>query len=156
MTGRSGIWKLVLGLIEQRPLLGWGWTGHWMPGVKPFEGLVVIGQVPYYQAHNAYLDVAMQLGFIGAALFATVLVFSFIKLWRLAVRHTVALYLWPVLVFVGLCVWSLTESRMLIEIGWVLFILFAVKVNQPEEMLEPRGRSLKRERMLKRARKNSS
>jgi hypothetical protein len=38
----------------------------------------------------------------------------------------------------------------------VLFILFAVKVNQPEEMLEPRGRSLKRERMLKRARKNSS
>jgi hypothetical protein len=98
----------------------------------------------------------MQLGFIGAALFATVLVFSFIKLWRLAVRHTVALYLWPVLVFVGLCVWSLTESRMLIEIGWVLFILFAVKVNQPEELLEPRGRSLKRERMLKRPRKSSN
>ncbi|MEY4437512.1 MAG: hypothetical protein RL100_976, partial [Actinomycetota bacterium] len=70
-----------------------------------------------------------------------------IKLWRLAVRHTVALYLWPVLVFVGLVVWSLTESRMLIEIGWVLLSLFAIKVNEPEEKLEPRGRSSKRLRI---------
>jgi hypothetical protein len=37
---------------------------------------------------------------------------------------------------------------MLIEIGWVLLSLFVVKVNQPEEMLEPRGRSTKRVRLL--------
>lgn len=148
MTGRSGIWKLVLGLIEQRPFAGWGWTGHWMPGVKPYEGLVVINNVPYYQAHNAYLDVAMQLGFIGAIIFAFLLLITFIKLWRLAVRHTVALYLWPILVFMGLLVWSLTESRMLIEIGWLLLILFAVKVNEPAEMLEPIGRTPKRARIL--------
>jgi exopolysaccharide production protein ExoQ len=148
MTGRSGIWKLVLGLVEQRPVAGWGWTGHWMPGVEPFEGLVVIGKVPYYQAHNAYLDVAMQLGLIGAILFALLLLITFVKLWRLAVRHTVALYLWPILVFMGLLVWSLTESRMLIEIGWTLLMLFAIKVNEPEEMLEPRGRSPKRARIF--------
>jgi O-antigen ligase len=148
MTGRSGIWKLVLGLFEQRPFAGWGWTGHWMPGVKPFEGLVVIKNVPYYQAHNAYLDVAMQLGVVGAFLFAILLFITFVKLWRLAVRHTVALYLWPILTFMGLAVWSLTESRMLIEIGWVLLILLAVKVHEPEEMLEPRGRSPKRARIF--------
>jgi hypothetical protein len=90
----------------------------------------------------------MQLGFIGAALFAIMLLITFVKLWRLAVRHTVALYLWPILVFMGLAVWSLTESRMLIEIGWVLLIVFVVKVNQPEEMLEPRGRSPKWARMF--------
>lgn len=148
MTGRSGIWKLVLGLIEQRPVLGWGWTSHWMPGVKPYEGLVVINHVPYYQAHNAYLDVVLQLGFVGAALFGILFLTAFIKLWRLAVRHTVALYLWPILVFMGLAVWSLTESRILIEIGWVLLSLFVIKVNEPEEMLEPRGRSPKRVRLL--------
>jgi len=155
MTGRSGIWKLVLGLIGQRPFAGWGWTGHWMPGVEPFEGLVVIGKVPYYQAHNAYLDIAMQLGFIGAALFAIMLLITFVKLWRLAVRHTVALYLWPILVFMGLAVWSLTESRMLIEIGWVLLMVFVIKVNQPEEMLEPKGRSPKWARMLNFRRKTN-
>ncbi|MFM1984489.1 MAG: hypothetical protein RL723_924 [Actinomycetota bacterium] len=148
MTGRSGIWKLVLGLVEQRPFAGWGWTGHWMPGVEPFEGLVVIGKVPYYQAHNAYLDVTMQLGAVGAILFAMLLLVTFVKLWRLAVRHTVALYLWPVLIFMGLLVWSLTESRMLIEIGWLLLMIFAIKVNEPQEMLEPIGRSPKRARIF--------
>ena len=148
MTGRSGIWKLVLGLIEQRPIAGWGWTGHWMPGVKPYDGLVVIRNVPYYQAHNAYLDVTLQLGIIGAILFAIMLLVTFVKLWRLAVRHTVSLYLWPILIFMGLLVWSLTESRMLIEIGWTLLMVFAIKVNEPDEMLEPRGRTPKRVRIF--------
>ncbi|MFM6966766.1 MAG: O-antigen ligase family protein [Rhodoluna sp.] len=148
MTGRSGIWKIVLKMIGEHPWTGWGWISNWVPGVKPFEGLVVIDRVPYYQAHNAYLDVWMQIGLIGLLLLMTVIVLTFVKAWRLAVRHTSALYLWPVLTFVGLLVWSATESRMLIEIGWVLLALFAVKVWEPEETLEPRGRSPKRVRLL--------
>lgn len=150
MTGRSGIWKKVLELIEDRPVQGWGWISHWIPGVEPYEGLVVIGKVPYYQAHNAYLDMTLQLGAIGALLFLVMLAIAFVKLWRLAVRHTSALYLWPILFFVGLAVWSLTESRMLIENGWMLLTLFAIKVNDPLETLEPRGNSPKRVRLLSR------
>ena len=148
MTGRSGIWKLVFKLITERSTLGWGWISHWVPGVKPYEGLVVIKGVPYYQAHNAYLDVWLQLGFVGLAIFLTVLVVTFVKLWRLAVRHTSVLYLWPILVFVGLLAQNLTESRMLIEIGWAMLAMFAVKANEPNEALEPKGRSPKRARLL--------
>ena len=148
MTGRSGIWKIVLKMIGQHPWTGLGWISNWVPGVKPFEGLVVIDRVPYYQAHNAYLDVWMQIGLVGLLLLLTLIVITFVKAWRLAVRHTSALYLWPVLSFVGLLVWSATESRMLIEIGWVLLVLFAVKVWEPEESLEPRGSSPKRVRLL--------
>jgi len=148
MTGRSGIWKIVLKLIGERPWAGWGWISNWVPGVKPFEGLVVIDRVPYYQAHNAYLDTWMQTGIVGLLLLLTVIVMTFVKAWRLAVRHTSALYLWPVLSLLGLLVWSATESRMLIEIGWVLLVLFAVKVWEPEETLEPRGNSPKRARLL--------
>lgn len=150
MTGRSGIWKKVLELIEDRPILGWGWISHWIPGVEPYEGLVVIGKVPYYQAHNAYLDMTLQLGVVGALLFLILLAIAFVKLWRLAVRHTSALYLWPILFFVGLAVWNLTESRMLIENGWMMLTLFAIKVNDPAELLEPRGNSPKRVRLLSR------
>jgi O-antigen ligase len=123
--------------------------------VEPYEGLVVIDRVPYYQAHNAYLDVWMQIGAIGLALFMILIAMTFVKAWRLAVRHTSALYLWPVLTFVGLLVWSATESRMLIEIGWVLLVLFAVKVWEPEETLEPKGRSPKRARLLARGPRGS-
>ena len=148
MTGRSGIWKLVLQLIAEKPTLGWGWISHWVPGVKPYDGLVVIKGVPYFQAHNAYLDVWLQLGFIGLAIFLTLLTVTFIKLWRLAVRHTSVLYLWPILAFVGLLAQNLTESRMLIEMGWAFLALFAVKANEPSEALEPKGRSPKRARLL--------
>jgi len=150
MTGRSGIWKKVLELISERPLQGWGWISHWVPGVEPYEGLVVIKNVPYYQAHNAYLDVAMQLGLIGAAIFAVFLLITFVKLWRLAVRHTNSLYLWPILTFMGLAVWSLTESRLLIESGWLILAMFAIKVFDPEDNLESRGRTPKRVRLLSR------
>lgn len=148
MTGRTGIWKSVLGLIEQRPIIGWGWISHWVPGVEPFEGLALINNVPYYQAHNAFLDIWLQLGLIGLLLFGIVLLFTFIPLWRLAVRHTSALYLWPILLMIGLVVQNLAESRMLIEIGWVLMMMLVIKVTEPDEKLEPRGRSPKRARFF--------
>jgi O-antigen ligase len=147
MTGRLDIWKAVLGLIGQRPLQGWGWISYWMPGVKPYEGLIVRDNVTYYQAHNSYLDVWLQLGVVGFILFAAMLVLTFIKVWRLAVRHTSALYLWPVLIFVALLAQNLTESRMIVELGWVLVLIFAIKVNEPAELLEPRGDAPKRLRM---------
>jgi exopolysaccharide production protein ExoQ len=144
MTGRLDIWKAVIGLIGQRPLQGWGWISYWMPGVKPYEGLIVRDNVTYYQAHNSYLDMWLQLGFIGFVLFVAMLTFTFIKIWRLGVRHTSPLYLWPLLVFVALLIQNLTESRMIVELGWVLVLIFAIKVNEPAELLEPRGQLPKR------------
>jgi exopolysaccharide production protein ExoQ len=148
MTGRSKIWKLVLGLIEQRPIQGWGWISYWMPGVKPFAGLVVINKVPYYQAHNAFLDMWLQLGLIGLLLLVALAVLTFVKLWRLGVRHTNPLYLWPMLVFFALLAQNLTESRMLLEIGWTLLVLLSVKANDPDDFLEPRGKTPKIARLL--------
>jgi len=148
MTGRTMIWRKVLGLIPERPLQGFGWLSYWLPGIKPYEGLVVINHVPYYQAHNAFLDMWLQSGIFALIAFITVIVITFIKLWQLAVRHTSALYLWPILVFMGIIVQNFTESRMLLEFGWVLFMLFAIKVNEPNELLEPLGTSPKRVRLL--------
>lgn len=147
MTGRTKIWKIVLNLIDQRPLQGWGWTSYWVPWVEPYQGLVVINHVPYFQAHNAFLDVWLQLGIVGLGLFLLLLATTFVRLWRLAVRHTSPLYLWPILVFVGIVTQNLTESRILVEIGWVMLVLFAIKVRDPDESLEPRGRSPKRVRI---------
>lgn len=148
MTGRSDIWKAVMGLISQRPLQGWGWISYWMPGVKPYEGLIVRDNVTYYQAHDSYLDVWLQLGFFGFLIFGAMLCFMFIKLWRLAARHTSPLYLWPLLIFVALLVQNVTESRMIVELGWVLVVTFAVKVNEPAELLEEKGTTPKLGRFL--------
>jgi O-antigen ligase len=157
MTGRTMIWKKVLGLIWDRPFQGYGWLSYWMPGVEPYEGLVVINKVSYYQAHNAFLDMWLQGGILALIIFVVMLFITFVKLWQLAVRHTSSLYLWPILVFIGLIVQNFTESRLLSELGWVLLTLFVIKVREPAEMLEPLGRSPKRVRLLYRGlRRNQS
>jgi O-antigen ligase len=147
MTGRSDIWKAVMGLVVQRPIQGWGWISYWMPGVAPYEGLIVRDNVTYYQAHNSYLDVWLQLGIFGLLLLLGLVAFTFVKLWRLAVRHTSPLYLWPIFIYVAILLQNLTESRLIVELGWVLLVIFATKVNEPAESLEPRGKTPKRLRL---------
>lgn len=147
MTHRSEIWRRVLSLISQRPLEGWGFTGVWVPGVKPYEGLVVINGESYYQAHNAYLDMWLQLGAVGLVLFIVLLTRTFVKTWRLGVHHTNVLYLWPLLVLITQLVRGVTESRLLVQSSMMMLILFAVKSHDPEELLEPNKHTTKRDRL---------
>ncbi|HEV7623412.1 MAG TPA: O-antigen ligase family protein, partial [Amnibacterium sp.] len=72
LTGRLEIWRIVGTLVAERPVLGWGWIGYWAPWVSPFNRLVVRGGVQYLQAHNAYLDIAFQVGIPGLLAFVVV------------------------------------------------------------------------------------
>jgi O-antigen ligase len=148
-TGRFSIWEKVWGLITEKPLEGWGWIGYWIPGVEPFEGLVEINGVPMYQAHNAYLDIWMQLGILGLVLLVWLMIAVFARLWAVAVRHTNPLYLYPLFVFLVIASQSLSESRLLIEAGWVFLVLLATKSREPFAELEPLGRTPKRLRLLR-------
>lgn len=142
-SGRFDIWQTVFGLVIEKPIEGWGWIGYWIPGIEPWEGLVVINGVPMYQAHNALLDVWVQLGVVGVAAMIWLLIQSFVRLWRIAVRHTSPLYLYPLFIFLVITAQSLTESRLLIEISWVLLVLVSVKSREGFSDLEPMGTSTK-------------
>lgn len=148
-SGRFTIWGKVWMLITERPLEGWGWISFWLPGLEPFEGLVVIGKVPQYHAHNAFLDVWMQLGIVGLVLFVIVLATTFYRLWKIAVLHTNPLYLWPLFAFMVIATQSLTESRLLVEGGWVLLVLLAAKSREPFDLLEPIGTTTKLKKLLR-------
>ena len=136
MTHRSSIWRKVFALISERPLEGWGFSGVWDPNTKPFENLIVINGTNYYQAHNTYLDLWLQLGLVGLGLFLILIVRTFIKTWRLGVHHSNVLYLWPLLLLITQLVRGITESRLLIQSAMFMLILFAVKSYDPEELLE--------------------
>lgn len=148
-TGRFLIWEQVWGLITEKPLEGWGWIGYWIPGTEPYEGLVEINGVPMYQAHNAYLDIWMQLGVLGLIIMLWLMISVFARLWAVAVRHTNPLYLYPLFTFLVIAAQSLTESRLLIEAGWVLLVLLATKSREPFAELEPLGRTPKRLKLLR-------
>jgi O-antigen ligase len=147
LTGRLDIWNAVIGLALERPWFGWGWIGYWQPWVEPFDGLAVRNGVEYLQAHNAWLDVWMQLGIVGLVAFASIAVGALWRSWFLAVDrprddaglplpHSAAALV-PLLLLVALLGQSLAESRILIEGGWLLLIAIAWSTKQRQWAAEP-------------------
>ncbi|AYG04286.1 O-antigen ligase family protein [Gryllotalpicola protaetiae] len=143
LTGRTDIWNAVIPLAQQHPVFGWGWLGYWVPWAKPFDGLAVRHGVQYLQAHNAWLDVWLQLGIVGVVVFALLAVTTLGRAWFMAVdrpmldasgRHPfTAVTLLPLLVFAAQLVQSLAESRLLLESGWALLVVWSVttKASRP-------------------------
>lgn len=131
LTNRLGIWETVIDLAAQRPAAGWGWVGYWAPWVDPYRDLITVRGVHYYQAHNAWLDVYLQLGIIGLVVFGALVVSTLGRGWSraldLAHGRGKAIGLFPLLGTVLLVMHSLAESRLLIEIGFALLVVFAIR-----------------------------
>ncbi|KAM9866002.1 hypothetical protein ACIFOC_00911 [Leucobacter aridicollis] len=137
LTGRVDTWEGVIALAQQRPWFGWGWISYWAPWVEPYKSLDVQGGIPVMSAHNAWLDVWLQLGIVGLLLFVPLVALTLWRVWFRAVDQPRRGYgpplpyatsaLWPFLLMVALVVQSFAESRILIESGWLLLIMLAAK-----------------------------
>jgi len=70
-TGRTEIWTILSEHIGRRPWLGSGYAAYWtagpMAGTESFEFMYRIGDFYPGSAHNGYLDVANDLGWLGLA-----------------------------------------------------------------------------------------
>ncbi|WP_166986770.1 O-antigen ligase family protein [Canibacter zhoujuaniae] len=144
LTGRLEIWSKVTALAAEHPWFGWGWVSYWTPWVEPFKSLDQKAGLPVMHAHNAWLDVWLQLGYVGLAVFTVLVLITLQRVWCRAIDQprrgvgaplpyaTSALF--PLLVFVALLTQSLAESRLLVEGGWVLLVLLAVKCRLDYEL----------------------
>jgi exopolysaccharide production protein ExoQ len=147
LTGRFDIWNSVISLASQKPVFGWGWVSYWAPWVEPFNGLAVRKGVTYLQAHNAWLDVWLQLGILGVIVFAALVLSTLWRSWFFAVDRPrtgvvddapySASALLPLLLVAALLAQSLAESRLLIEYGWVLIVVLAVFTKRTQAEAPP-------------------
>jgi exopolysaccharide production protein ExoQ len=146
LTGRTSIWHEVIVLASQRPVVGWGWISYWVPGLYPFDNPAFkLGGIQYLQAHDAWLDLWLQLGIIGVIVFAALAISTLVRSWVLAVdRPQIGVdapvrfdpsTLLPVLVMVALLAQSFAESRLLIEYGLLLLALVAIKTKRPDPVV---------------------
>lgn len=137
LTGRAETWDAVWQHIVERPVFGWGWVSYWPVWVEPFDGLDTQAGLPVPSAHNAWIDVWFQLGIVGLVIFSVFVLLTTGRAWFRAVDaprrgpgpplpHATSA-LWPWLVIVALLVQSITESRMLIEGGWLLLVVLSAK-----------------------------
>jgi len=123
---RLALWNQILDLIALNSLEGWGWLGYWHAEISPFQAFTAIERVPY-SGLNAYLDVWFQLGLVGLVVFVGLVGLAFVRSWLLAGQKRSIVYAWPALVLLVLLTSGLFESSLLVEYGWLTFVVCCVK-----------------------------
>lgn len=127
LTYRLGVWRQTWELISIRPLQGWGWIGTWQEEIAPFQLFSATSARQETSASNAFLDVWFQLGLVGLVIFIGLVSLAFVRSWLLASYQRSIVFAWPALVLVAVLVTALGESSMLVEFGWLTFVVCAVK-----------------------------
>jgi exopolysaccharide production protein ExoQ len=105
LTGRIPLWNfLISNYLDQRPLFGFGFQGFWSP-----EHIIRVSASQDWlimHAHSGYLNLLLDLGYVGVALFVSVLL--------LAIRRSYAYFrstqdvTW--LFMTSLVVWAVVAS----------------------------------------------
>ncbi|MDD4169646.1 MAG: O-antigen ligase [Desulfotomaculaceae bacterium] len=131
LSGRTQLWQLVWDMIQQRPWLGYGYSAFWLNWTGP-SGYIwsVIGWNPP-DAHNFYLDMWLQLGLVGLAIFAVSLFSNLFKaLAMIARRKNGFAGMFLLLLLAGMIMYGITDSSILIQnsIYWILYVVISLQL----------------------------
>lgn len=125
LTGRTQIWAAVL---AQRinPVLGTGFESFWMG--NRLQSVWSLSQVGIEEAHNGYLELYLNLGWVGLTLLAVLIVSGYRHALSLFHRDPVAGRLRVAFLTAGI-IYSCTEAgfRMMSPV-WIGFLLAIVAV----------------------------
>lgn len=134
LTGRTFIWEGVDAAVSLRPLLGYGYSAFWIAGTAGVRAIWEAIQWETPTAHSGYLEVLLQVGWVGAGVLLLVLLTT---LWRIGlalargVRRRAG---WMILYIGVLAVLSYSESALLgpdlQTVFWMLGFL-AIAVGLP-------------------------
>ncbi len=126
LTGRTGIWDIVIEKISARPWFGYGYKSFWlgMEGESADVWYVTFFLAPH--AHNGYLDLMLDLGLVGFSLFAISLTGTIGRaiVW-LRQQSQPMVGIGPLLFLTYLLLYNITESSLILEpntLFWLLYV----------------------------------
>jgi exopolysaccharide production protein ExoQ len=122
LTGRTELWEAVLGSIGQRAGLGYGYGAFWHTAAESESLFAAIGWRAWH-AHNAFLDLWLNLGVLGVLLFTALFVWAATAALRRLRGGADAEAVWPLALLAFTLLTNLTESRLLEpnNLYWILF-----------------------------------
>ncbi|MUL39030.1 O-antigen ligase family protein [Gloeocapsopsis dulcis] len=126
-TGRTVLWGYVTEMIQQRPIVGYGYKGFWrgIDGPSAFILDAVSWAVPH--AHNGFLDLALSLGLVGLFIFILSFLMSVIRAVRWLRLTKKIEDLWPILFLSATLLYNIAESTLL-ERNHILWIFYVITV----------------------------
>lgn len=136
---RVELWNTITDVyVPLRPWQGYGWRGPWIVGGEsafPYTAINITGD-RHGSALNAYVDILLQLGALGLALFVLACGAALVRSWFVASERRSVLYAWTPLVLVTLLTDSVVESFTLAGVGWMLLVLCVVRAGQARSWRE--------------------
>lgn len=124
-SGRDQLWTSILGMVDRRPLFGYGYEAFWyIKGGSSLPDLVwnTIGwDAPH--AHNGLLELLLALGWVGTSIFLVTLV---INLWRsmqcIALNKSPTGY-YPIIFLIYTILTNITEKNFFgSNLTWIFYV----------------------------------
>jgi exopolysaccharide production protein ExoQ len=127
LTGRTDIWRRALGM-NNNPLLGAGYETFWLG--DRLEQMIRAYAFAPNQAHNGYIEVFLNLGWVGVGLVTAVIVVGYRHAVAAVRRHAPAASLGLAYVLVAI-IYNFTEGAIkMMHPVWIVFLLFTIVVPQ--------------------------
>ena len=128
MTGRTPLWAAVIDSITNRLWLGHGYAAFWL-GWEGESGRIwsSLSWRPVH-AHNGFLDLGLELGMVGFALFAVGFTVAVCRATPLIWRTKTAFGLWPIAYLLFIVTINLAESTIMVRNGvfWMLYVVTCI------------------------------
>ncbi|MGG6240252.1 O-antigen ligase family protein [Nodosilinea sp. AN01ver1] len=141
LSARTLIWNYVITTkIPPHLYFGYGKGAFWSSErlTSGFEHAAF--HIPAH-SHNGFLDLILEAGLIGFALFFVVWLVAYTRAVRLAYNFKKASYLWPSIFLSMMILFNLFESYLVLfpNINWVLFLSIALSLSQKPFCLRALG-----------------
>lgn len=132
ISGRTLIWPLLINKIQERPWLGYGydtfWKGGWEGEVADIWRALIAGFEPPH-AHNGFLEICLDIGFLGLAIFVIWFVFSFLRSLAWLHKNQTIEGIAPIILLIHILLLSLTESYLMRgNIYWLIYVTMTLSI----------------------------
>lgn len=123
-TGRTYIWHAVEQVSGREPVFGYGWGGVWGGSwVEKYVNGLAGFRVPH--AHSGYLDLRVQLGFVGLALVIFILLSLLFNGSRAYFQSDESAYILVPILVVVFAVYNIVETRITLPLSLFLLVVLS-------------------------------
>lgn len=131
-NGRTPVWKLAIEKGMERPFLGYGYNAFWTSEASDFVimntwfGLSkeVANHTLTFHAHNAFIDLFLQLGLIGMLLFFWSLIAVIYRVIKLILITRRIEYFWMFQLLAVYLVYDMVEGKTILSTNNILWLTY--------------------------------
>lgn len=130
LTGRVDVWEKLIVAIGKHPLVGYGLGGYFLGDTGPSAELARDGGWLAPSAHNAYLDIWINIGAIGLVLFTLTFFFALSRLVKQIRQKGSGVDIWALVCLVEMAVYGISGNPFLQtnDPFWFLYMFLVISV----------------------------